>query len=72
MVDDYDFKAYQAVITKFDADNASAITFLTDATSGLASQNPSSIAYTQSSKLALQLNFLAKELEVEKKRREDL
>ena len=63
---------YQAVITKYDADNSSSITFLTEATSALVNQNPSSIAYTQSSKLELQLNFLAKELEVERKRREAL
>ena len=45
-VDEKAYDDYQAVITKFDADNASSITFLTEATSALANQNPSSIAYT--------------------------
>ena len=36
-INDYDDKGYQAVITKYDVDNASAITFLTEATSALAS-----------------------------------
>ena len=60
------------VITKYDADAQSAVTFLTEATSALVACNPSSLGTIASSKLELQLNFLAKELEIEKKRREDL
>ena len=69
--EDPDAKAYQAVITKYDAE--SAITFNTDATSALTS-HPLSIsnALTSSSKLELQLMYLAKELETEKTRREQL
>ena len=68
---DPDAKAYQAVVTKYDVD--SAITFNTDATSALTS-HPLSIsnALTSSSKLELQLMYLAKELETEKTRREQL
>ena len=70
---DPDCKDKQGVITKFDVDDESAVTFLTDATSALTS-HPLSIsnALTSSSKLELQLMFLAKELETEKHRREQL
>ena len=61
------------MITKFNADGESAMTFQTDATSALTS-HPLSIsnALTTSSKLELQLMFLAKELETEKHKREQL
>lgn len=67
---EFDDKDY-GVITKYDADAASAVSFLTEATSALINQNPSSFTLA-SSKLELQLNYLAKELELEKKRRETL
>ena len=49
---------------KFDVDSASAVTFNTDASSFL--KNPSTINTVASSKLELQLNFLAKQLEMER------
>ena len=49
---------------KFDADTASQITFNTNASSFL--KNPSSVNSVASSKLELQLNFLAKQLELER------
>ena len=55
---------------KFDADSESAVTFMTDATSFL--RNPSTINTVASSKLEMQLNFLAKKLELERQRREKL
>lgn len=58
------------VITKYDADVASVITFDTSLT-GL-NHNPSSLFTANSSKLEVQLTFLAKELELERKRREQL
>jgi len=48
---------------KFDIDSASAVTFNTNATSFL--KNPSTINTVASSKLELQLNFLARQLEIE-------
>ena len=41
------------VVTKYDADSASAVTYLTDATSALCAQNPSSATYASSSKLEI-------------------
>ena len=69
-----DFEEFQAAIAKFDADNASAVTYVTEATSAL-THHPLSVstaALTSSSKLELQLVYLAKELEREKNRRERL
>lgn len=51
-------------VVKFDVDSASAITYITDTSSLL--RNPSTINTIASSKLELQLNFLAKQLEVER------
>ena len=70
---DPQYGGQQTVITKFNADGESAMTFQTDATSALTS-HPLSIsnALTTSSKLELQLMFLAKELETEKHKREQL
>ena len=61
------------MITKYDAEDESAVTFMTDVSSALTS-HPLSIsnALTSSSKLELQLMFLAKQLETEKTRREQL
>ena len=69
-----DYNDYQAVVAKFDADNTSAITFLTGVTSNLTSHplSVSTSALTSSSKIELQLVYLAKELEREKTRRETL
>ena len=55
---------------KFDVDSASAITYITETSSLL--RNPSTINTIASSKLELQLNFLAKQLEMERMRREKL
>lgn len=55
---------------KFDADSQSELSFNTDASSYL--RNPSTINTVASSRLELQLNFLAKELEMERDRREKL
>jgi len=55
---------------KFDFDSESAITFNTDTSSFM--RNPSTINTVASSKLELQLNFLAKQLELERQRREKL
>ena len=41
------------VVTKYDADSQSAVTYLTDATSVLLEQNPSSATYASSSKLEI-------------------
>eukprot|EP00353_Schmidingerella_taraikaensis_P016517 CAMPEP_0185605382 /NCGR_PEP_ID=MMETSP0436-20130131/3996_1 /TAXON_ID=626734 ORGANISM="Favella taraikaensis, Strain Fe Narragansett Bay" /NCGR_SAMPLE_ID=MMETSP0436 /ASSEMBLY_ACC=CAM_ASM_000390 /LENGTH=77 /DNA_ID=CAMNT_0028236559 /DNA_START=952 /DNA_END=1185 /DNA_ORIENTATION=+ len=57
-------------LVKFDVDSASAITFITDTSSMM--RNPSTINTIASSKLELQLNFLAKQLELERSRREKL
>ena len=45
-------------VVKFDVDSASAITYITETSSLL--RNPSTINTIASSKLELQLNFLAK------------
>ena len=63
-------KESSKVITKFDADSGSCVTFITDTSSML--HNPSSLNTYASSKMELQLNFLAKQLELEKIRREKL
>lgn len=57
-------------LVKFDADVASAVTFQTDTSSMF--RAPSTVNTVASSKLELQLNFLAKQLELEKQRREKL
>ena len=57
-------------LVKYDADSGSCITFITD-TSSLG-HNPSSLNTYASSKMEMQLNFLAKQLELEKLRREKL
>ena len=57
-------------MVKFDIDSASQISFNTDTSSFM--RNPSSINTVASSKLELQLNFLAKQLEMERQRRERL
>ena len=57
-------------MVKFDADSASAVTWITDTSSFV--NNPSTINTIASSKLELQLNFLAKQLELERQRRERL
>ena len=51
-------------VVKFDADSASAVTYITDTSSFI--RNPSTINTIASSKLELQLNFLAKQLELER------
>ena len=55
---------------KYDADSGSCITYNTDTSSLL--HNPSSLNTFASSKMEMQLNFLAKQLELEKQRREKL
>ena len=55
---------------KYDADSGSCITYNTDTSSLL--HNPSSLNTYASSKMEMQLNFLAKQLELEKQRREKL
>ena len=57
-------------MVKFDIDSASQVSFNTDTSSFM--RNPSSINTIASSKLELQLNFLAKQLEMERQRRERL
>lgn len=57
-------------VVKYDADSTSAVTYITDMES-LCIQ-PSTINTTASSKLEMQLNFLAKQLELERQRREKL
>lgn len=57
-------------VVKFDVDSASAVSYITDATTF--NMNPSTIDTVASSKLELQLNFLAKQLELERMRREKL
>ena len=57
-------------MVKFDADSESAVTFITDTSSLM--HKPSTINTVASSKLELQLNYLAKQLEVERQRREKL
>ena len=57
-------------VVKFDADSASAVTYMTETSSLM--HNPSTINTVASSKLELQLNFLAKQLEMERQRREKL
>ena len=57
-------------VVKFDLDSASAVTYITDASSFI--KNPSTINTIASSKLEMQLNFLAKQLELERIRREKL
>jgi len=56
--------------TLFDADSQNAVSWITDTSSQF--KNPSSIGGITSSKLELQLTYLAKELEVERMRRENL
>lgn len=61
------------VKTYLDADNANStsdVTWMTDTSSIF--RNPSSLAGVSSSKLEIQLNFLARELELERQRREKL
>lgn len=53
-----------------DANSASEVTWMTDTSSIF--KNPSSLAGVSSSKLEIQLNYLAKELELERLRREKL
>ena len=57
-------------LVKFDLDSASAVTYITDCSSLM--RNPSTVNTIASSKLELQLNFLAKQLELERQRREKL
>ena len=57
-------------IMKFDAESGSCVTFNTDTSSMF--HNPSSLNTYASSKMEMQLNFLAKQLELEKQRREKL
>ena len=64
------FKSGSKVLTKFDAESGSCVTFNTDTSSML--HNPSSLNTYASSKMEMQLNFLAKQLELEKLRREKL
>lgn len=55
---------------KYDIDSTSAVTYTTDTTSMMEQLNPPScVSSIASSKLELQLNFLAKQLEVERQRR---
>ena len=44
---------YYPIVTKYDADCVSAVTYLTEATSALVAQNPSSCTYASSSKLEI-------------------
>ena len=57
-------------VVKFDADSASAITYMTE-NSNL-NYNPSSVNTVNSSQLQHELTFLARQLEMEKQRREKL
>ena len=59
----FDYKESKPVV-KFDYDSESVITFNTDTSSFM--RNPSTINTVASSKLELQLNFLAKQLELER------
>ena len=51
-------KSIGKTITKYDADSGSCVTFITDTSSLL--HNPSSLNTYASSKMEMQLNFLAK------------
>lgn len=66
----FNFGGEDKPVVKFDVDSASAVTFVTDASSFI--RNPSTINTVASSKLEMQLNFLAKQLELERIRREKL
>lgn len=58
-------------VVRFDADAASAVTYMTDASSQILNP-PSEVDSVASTKLEFQLNFLAKQLEIERQRREKL
>ena len=55
---------------KFDIDSQSAVTFFTETSSFF--NQPSTVPSIASSKLEMQLNFLAKQLHLERQRREKL
>ena len=57
-------------VVKFDADSKSAITYITENSS--LNHNPSTIDTVKSSQLEMQLTFLARQLELERNRREKL
>ena len=57
---------------KLESDMASAVTWNSDLMSSVSQNAPTSVATLATSHLELQLNFMAKELELERQRREKL
>ena len=70
VVNDICLSTHDKPLVKFDCDSASEVSFNTNTSSFL--KNPSTINTVASSKLEMQLNFLAKQLELERQRRERL
>ena len=64
VVNDICLSTHDKPLVKFDCDSASEVSFNTNTSSFL--KNPSTINTVASSKLEMQLNFLAKQLELER------